>query len=78
MKRFMFILILVMLIAGVFGCRTIPESDRNDGELSGLEAGYIIMAVADVAIVGLTLYGMSNVWGSLPRANPNDSGYEGE
>ena len=78
MKRFLFVILLVMMIAGMFGCETIPECDRNDGEVSGLEAGYIIMAVSDVFIVGLTLYGMSTVGDALPRANPNDPGYVGE
>jgi len=75
MKRFL-VLMLIALMVSLFSCQTIPEEDLFDGELSDLEIGYIIMVVADVLIIGGTMWAMTTVPDAYPRANPVDPEYE--
>jgi len=76
MKRIILCLVIVTLLFSTIGCQSIPEADKKDGKLSSLEAGYIIMVVADTFIIGITLYGMSQIPKAYPRANPNDPEYK--
>jgi hypothetical protein len=72
-------LVLLVVVAVLFmGCTTIPEEDLFDGELSEVEAGYVVLAVCDALIIGMVVYGIATTPPLQPRANPADEYYEGD